>query len=159
MLLDQPLEHEQIRIVRGDRTGTTIIVAVHSTALGPAIGGCRLRHYPTWRDSVDDALRLSAAMTDKCSLAGIDHGGGGKTVAVLPAGSASATHRIEQCCAPPPYSVIVRALECVPGSVAAQCGCHRPAMTSVRSRAADHVCVPRNDKPCHPITRRDPPRW
>jgi leucine dehydrogenase len=57
MLLDQPLEHEQIRIVRGDRTGTTIIVAVHSTALGPAIGGCRLRHYPTWRDGVDDALR------------------------------------------------------------------------------------------------------
>jgi leucine dehydrogenase len=58
MLLDQPLEHEQIRIVRGDRTGTTIIVAVPSTALGPAIGGCRLRHYPTWRDGVDDAAAL-----------------------------------------------------------------------------------------------------
>jgi hypothetical protein len=57
-----------------------------------------LRHYPTRRDGVDDALRLSAAMTDKCSLAGIDHGGG-KTVAVLPAGSASATHMSQQCCA------------------------------------------------------------
>jgi glutamate dehydrogenase/leucine dehydrogenase len=69
-------------------------VAVHSTALGPAIGGCRLRHYSTWRDGLSDALRLAAAMTDKCSLAGIDHGGG-KTVAVLPADPVDATLRTD----------------------------------------------------------------
>lgn len=94
MLLEQALEHEQIRIIRGGRTSITIIVAVHSTALGPAIGGCRLRHYSTWQDGLTDALRLAAAMTDKCSLAGIDHGGG-KTVAVLPAGPLNATLRTD----------------------------------------------------------------
>lgn len=94
MLLEQPLEHEQIRIIRGGRTSITIIVAVHSTALGPAIGGCRMRHYPTWQDGLTDALRLSAAMTDKCSLAGIDHGGG-KTVAVLPSGPIDAARRTD----------------------------------------------------------------
>lgn len=85
-------EHEQVRVVRGARTAITIIVAVHSTALGPAIGGCRLRHYPTWQDGLADALRLSAAMTDKCSLAGLHHGGG-KVAAILPAGPIDQTLR------------------------------------------------------------------
>jgi len=78
-------EHEQVTMVRGVRSAVAIIVAVHSTALGPAIGGCRLRRYVDWRDGLDDALALSAAMTEKSSLAGLDHGGG-KTVAVLPPG-------------------------------------------------------------------------
>jgi glutamate dehydrogenase/leucine dehydrogenase len=59
-------EHEQLTVIRGSRTGITIIVAVHSTVLGSAIGGCRLRCYPSWQDGLADALRLSAAMTDKC---------------------------------------------------------------------------------------------
>jgi valine dehydrogenase (NAD+) len=54
-------EHEQVRMIRGGRTELTIIVAVHSTVLGPAIGGCRLRRYPSWQDGLTDALRLSAA--------------------------------------------------------------------------------------------------
>ncbi len=78
-------EPEQITVVRGARTGVPIIVAVHSTVLGPAIGGCRFRHSPSWQGGLTDALALSAAMTDKCSLADLDHGGG-KTVAVLPPG-------------------------------------------------------------------------
>lgn len=85
-------EHEQVSMVRGTRTGITIIVAVHSTALGSAIGGCRLRHYPSWQDGLIDALRLSAAMTDKCALAGIDHGGG-KAVAILTADPLEGSHR------------------------------------------------------------------
>jgi leucine dehydrogenase len=85
------LEHEQIRIICGDRTGIAIIVTVHSTALGPAIGGCRLRHYSTWRDGLTDALRLAAAMTDKCSLVGIDHGGGRPTGPILVVNSTSQT--------------------------------------------------------------------
>src|SRR5690242_10958977 len=75
--------HERLIVRRGPESGLPIIVAIHSTARGPAIGGCRLKPYPDWRDGLDDALRLSAAMTDKCALAGLPHGGG-KTVVVLP---------------------------------------------------------------------------
>jgi len=75
--------HERVMIRRGPESGLPIIVAVHSTARGPAIGGCRLKPYPDWRDGLADALRLSAAMTDKCALAGLPHGGG-KTVVVVP---------------------------------------------------------------------------
>jgi glutamate dehydrogenase/leucine dehydrogenase len=80
------MEHEQVVIKRGDRSGLPIIVAVHSTVRGQAIGGCRIKHYPDWRDGLTDALRLSAAMTEKCALAGLPHGGG-KTVVALPPGA------------------------------------------------------------------------
>jgi leucine dehydrogenase len=78
--------HEQVVIKRGPRSGLPVIVAVHSTALGQAIGGCRVKEYPDWRDGLTDALRLSAAMTSKCALAGLPHGGG-KTVVALPPGA------------------------------------------------------------------------
>jgi glutamate dehydrogenase/leucine dehydrogenase len=71
---------------RGVRSGLPVIVAVHSTVLGQAIGGCRLAGYPDWRDGLTDALRLSAAMTAKCAVAGLPHGGG-KTVVALPSGT------------------------------------------------------------------------
>lgn len=73
---DQTLTHEQVEVVRGPRSGAAIIVALHSTALGPALGGCRLQVYRHWLDGLADALRLSEAMTYKTSLAGLDHGGG-----------------------------------------------------------------------------------
>lgn len=76
--------HERIIIRRGVESGLPIIVAVHSTALGQALGGCRLKAYPDWRDGLADALRLSAAMSGKCALAGLPNGGG-KTVIALPA--------------------------------------------------------------------------
>jgi glutamate dehydrogenase/leucine dehydrogenase len=78
--------HEQVVIERGPRSGLPVIVAVHSTTLGPAIGGCRIKEYPDWRDGLEDALRLSAAMTSKCALAGLRHGGG-KTVVPLSGGT------------------------------------------------------------------------
>ena len=59
--------HERVVVRRGRRAGLAVIVAVHSTALGQAIGGCRLTRYPDWRDGLADALRLSAAMTDRLS--------------------------------------------------------------------------------------------
>ena len=46
---------------RGERSGLPVIVAVHSTKLGPAVGGCRLWTYDDWRDGLADALRLSEA--------------------------------------------------------------------------------------------------
>jgi leucine dehydrogenase len=79
------LTHERVVVRRGSRSALPIIIAVHSTARGQAIGGCRLAHYPDWRAGRTDALRLSSAMTDKCALAGLPHGGG-KTVVALPPG-------------------------------------------------------------------------
>jgi glutamate dehydrogenase/leucine dehydrogenase len=77
------LSHQRVVVERGTRSGLPIIVAVHSTALGQAVGGCRLAVYSDWRDGLDDALRLSAAMTSKTALAGLPNGGG-KTVVALP---------------------------------------------------------------------------
>ncbi|MEU4619888.1 Glu/Leu/Phe/Val dehydrogenase dimerization domain-containing protein [Actinoplanes sp. NPDC023801] len=76
--------HQRVVVERGLRSGFPIIVAVHSTALGQALGGCRLAVYPDWRAGLDDALRLSEAMTAKTALAGLPNGGG-KTVVALPA--------------------------------------------------------------------------
>jgi len=61
---------------RGRRSGLTMVIAQHSTALGPAVGGIRLRRYAGWRDGVEDALRLSEAMTYKIAAAGLPFGGG-----------------------------------------------------------------------------------
>ncbi|GAA1133994.1 Glu/Leu/Phe/Val family dehydrogenase [Streptomyces javensis] len=79
------LDHERVAIHTGSRSRLPVIVAVHSTALGPAAGGLRLWHYPDWRDGLTDALRLSAAMTSKFAVAGLPSGGG-KAVVALPEG-------------------------------------------------------------------------
>lgn len=78
-----PLTHERVTMVAGARTGLPLVVAVHSTALGQAVGGCRLWHYESWLQGVDDALRLSSAMTLKTALSGLPLGGG-KSVIALP---------------------------------------------------------------------------
>jgi leucine dehydrogenase len=80
------LDHEQVIVRRGERSGLPVIVAVHSTKLGPAVGGCRLWTYDDWRDGLADALRLSEAMSLKCAAAGLEHGGG-KSVIAVPAGT------------------------------------------------------------------------
>lgn len=79
------LGHEEIIVRAGPRSGLPVMVAVHSTVLGQAVGGCRVRGYPGWRDGLEDALRLSAGMTRKCAVAGLANGGG-KTVVALPEG-------------------------------------------------------------------------
>lgn len=68
--------HEQVLVGEDPACGYVGIVAVHSTALGPAVGGTRLWSYPTRQAAVDDALRLSRAMTLKCAVAGLPLGGG-----------------------------------------------------------------------------------
>lgn len=70
------LDHEELVIRRGRRSGAYTIVAVHSTALGPAVGGCRLWRYVDSAAAARDALRLSRAMTFKNSAAGLAMGGG-----------------------------------------------------------------------------------
>lgn len=78
------LEHEQLIVRRGARSGAHVVVAVHSTLLGPALGGCRMWHYGGVDAAVQDALRLSAAMTLKASAAGLDLGGGKGVICVPP---------------------------------------------------------------------------
>src|SRR5918992_1567675 len=74
-----PLEpdHERVVIRQDADSGLRLIVAVHSTALGPSLGGMRLRRYPGgMREALDDVLALSRTMTLKASAAGLDLGGG-----------------------------------------------------------------------------------
>ncbi|HKS43610.1 MAG TPA: Glu/Leu/Phe/Val dehydrogenase dimerization domain-containing protein [Amycolatopsis sp.] len=70
------MDHEEVAIRRGRRSGLTMVIAAHSRVLGPAVGGVRLRRYDDWRDGVEDALRLSEAMTYKCAAANLPFGGG-----------------------------------------------------------------------------------
>lgn len=84
-LFAQPFTHERVLVTTGQRSGLTICVAVHSTALGQALGGARLWQYENWTDAVADALRLSVAMTLKNAAAGLNRGGG-KAVIQIPVG-------------------------------------------------------------------------
>lgn len=68
--------HEQVVTGADPQTGLRAIVAIHSTALGPALGGCRFRNYSSAEAAMADALMLSEAMTYKNALAGLPHGGG-----------------------------------------------------------------------------------
>jgi leucine dehydrogenase len=76
--------HEQLVARRGRRSGVTTMIAIHSSALGPAVGGCRLKPYADLTQAVDDVLRLSAAMTAKCAVAGLAYGGGKSVLALEP---------------------------------------------------------------------------
>jgi valine dehydrogenase (NAD+) len=70
-------EHERVHLVRDAESGLCAVIAIHSTALGPALGGLRIRHYEhDLPEALDDALRLSRAMTLKAAAAGLDLGGG-----------------------------------------------------------------------------------
>ena len=70
-------DHEQVVIRQDPDTGLRFIVAVHSTVLGPALGGMRLKRYPGGlREALDDVMGLARTMTLKASAAGLDLGGG-----------------------------------------------------------------------------------
>jgi glutamate dehydrogenase/leucine dehydrogenase len=71
--------HEQVTWFTDASVGLRAVIAIHSTALGPSLGGVRFWRYPDDDHAVADALRLSAAMTAKAAVAGL-HQGGGKTV-------------------------------------------------------------------------------
>lgn len=72
-------------IVRRDRdTGAWILVAIHSTLLGPAAGGTRMKPYPDLDAALEDALRLSAGMTYKFATPGLPFGGAKAVIMVPP---------------------------------------------------------------------------
>jgi glutamate dehydrogenase/leucine dehydrogenase len=69
-------EHEDIVVVRRAKSGLRAIIAVHSTLLGPSLGGARFYPYEDEAVALHDVLRLSRAMTKKAALAGLAQGGG-----------------------------------------------------------------------------------
>jgi leucine dehydrogenase len=79
----------QQAVIRRDRaSGSWMFVCIHSTRLGPAGGGTRMKVYDSPADGLADAMRLSGAMTAKLALAGLPLGGGKAVLAVseIPAG-------------------------------------------------------------------------
>lgn len=68
--------HEDVVFVADEAVGLAAIVALHSTALGPAAGGCRIWRYEKDEDALTDALRLSRGMTYKNAMAELPLGGG-----------------------------------------------------------------------------------
>ena len=68
--------HEQVVFGHDRATGLRAIIAIHSTALGPAAGGCRMWAYPSSDEALTDALRLSRGMSYKNAMAELAFGGG-----------------------------------------------------------------------------------
>ncbi len=77
--------HEQVVFCQDPASGLKAIIAIYSTALGPALGGTRFYPYATEDDALADVLNLSRAMAYKASCAGLDLGGGKAVVIGNPA--------------------------------------------------------------------------
>src|SRR5439155_2443716 len=69
-------EHEQVLWCRHEPSGLRAVIALHSTALGPALGGTPFKPYASEGEALHDVLRLSRGMTYKNAAAGLDLGGG-----------------------------------------------------------------------------------
>lgn len=74
---------ESVVVSHDQPTGTWMFIAIHSTVLGAAMGGCRMRVYEAPEDGLQDAMRLAEAMTRKWAGIGYRHGGG-KAVLAIP---------------------------------------------------------------------------
>jgi valine dehydrogenase (NAD+) len=68
--------HEQVVLCQDRASGLKAVIALHSTALGPALGGTRFYPYANEAEAVADALNLARGMSYKNAMAGLDHGGG-----------------------------------------------------------------------------------
>lgn len=76
--------HERVVFCHDAPTGLRAIIAIHSTALGPAAGGCRLWNYESDDAALHDALRLSQGMSYKNAMAGLKFGGGKAVIIKTP---------------------------------------------------------------------------
>jgi len=85
------MDHERVLSGRDEAAGYRGIIAIHSTRLGPALGGARFWNYATEADALTDVLRLSRGMTYKNALAGLPFGGGKSIIT----GDNKATRRAE----------------------------------------------------------------
>ena len=77
-------DHERVQFCSDPETGLKAIIAIHSTALGPAAGGTRLWAYESDDAALHDVLRLSAAMSYKNAMAGLRFGGGKAVIIKTP---------------------------------------------------------------------------
>ncbi|HZQ10777.1 MAG TPA: Glu/Leu/Phe/Val dehydrogenase dimerization domain-containing protein [Anaerolineae bacterium] len=68
--------YEKVLLFQNEDVGLRAVLAIHSTVLGPAAGGCRMWLYPSDLDAVEDAMRLARGMTYKYAAAGVNLGGG-----------------------------------------------------------------------------------
>lgn len=68
--------HEQLVFCHDEETGLKAIIGIHSTTLGPALGGTRMWNYKNEAEAIRDVLRLSRGMTFKAAISGLDLGGG-----------------------------------------------------------------------------------
>ncbi|MQT02731.1 amino acid dehydrogenase [Streptomyces jumonjinensis] len=68
--------HEQVVLCQDRASGLKAVIAIHSTALGPALGGTRFYPYASEAEALADALNLARGMSYKNALAGLGHGGG-----------------------------------------------------------------------------------
>lgn len=75
-LIEKHGEHEEVIFCHNKEVGLKAIIAIHNTALGPALGGTRMWNYNNEEDALIDVLRLSKGMTYKASAAGLNLGGG-----------------------------------------------------------------------------------
>src|SRR3954454_23253992 len=75
-VFDRGTGHEQVTYFNDPASGLRAIIAVYSTALGPALGGTRFYPYATEDDALSDVLELSKAMAYKAACAGLALGGG-----------------------------------------------------------------------------------
>jgi glutamate dehydrogenase/leucine dehydrogenase len=78
-------EYEQVAYCHDAGSGLRAVIAIHSTVLGPSLGGTRFFPYPSEEDAVEDVLRLARGMTYKSAAAGLDLGGGKAVVIGDPA--------------------------------------------------------------------------
>jgi valine dehydrogenase (NAD+) len=76
IVFDKHQDHEQVVFCQDPRSGLRAIIAIHSTALGPALGGTRFYPYESDEAALADVLRLSRGMSYKSAMAGLDLGGG-----------------------------------------------------------------------------------
>jgi leucine dehydrogenase len=77
---------EELHVINDAATGVQGVIAIHSTVVGPAAGGCRFWHYNSQADLMDDAVRLARGMSYKNAMAGLPFGGG-KAVLHRPTGN------------------------------------------------------------------------
>ncbi|WP_109807401.1 Glu/Leu/Phe/Val dehydrogenase dimerization domain-containing protein [Sphingosinithalassobacter portus] len=84
-------DHEGVHLFTDPDSGLRAVIAIHSTALGPAAGGVRYWHYADSSAAITDALRLSRGMSYKNAMAGLPMGGG-KGVVLAPKPGGTITH-------------------------------------------------------------------
>jgi leucine dehydrogenase len=76
--------HEQLVVSTDPDTGLKAIISIHSTLLGPSLGGCRFWAYKSFEEAAADVLLLSKAMTYKAAISGLNLGGGKAVICARP---------------------------------------------------------------------------